>query len=95
MSAPTGGSGSVLIAGVRIDAMHVLRLPALLREHGFEHTALNLERTFDAASDAFALTSEEREQILRCLEDTSDAQLGGLRAVLVQEHSGRQRDGLV
>jgi hypothetical protein len=42
-----------------------------------------------------ALTIEDRERILWALDDARTDALVELRAVLLNEHEGRMRDGLV
>ena len=57
-------------------------------------TAELLVRVLQNGTDIVALTMVDRESILRALEDCPDG-LGELRAVLLTEHEGRVRQGLV
>ena len=57
-------------------------------------TAERLERACDREARIVALDIPDSEAILRVLEDCPD-ELAELRAVLLQEHVGRVRDGLV
>jgi len=57
-------------------------------------TAERLEGAYHRDARIVALEISDREAILRALED-APAGLTELRAVLLQEHVGRQREGLV
>jgi hypothetical protein len=59
-----------------------------------EAAATTLCQGLERGRATFALTIEEREQILRALEDCPDG-LAELRGVLVREHEWRLREGLV
>ena len=48
----------------------------------------------DRKTTVLALTIEDRERILRALDDPPEG-LAELRGVLLLEHEGRVRDGLV
>jgi hypothetical protein len=72
----------------------VLELARQLRDTGFDDVAEKLENAYDIECKVLALTIAEREQILRGLEECPDG-LAELRAVLLQEHEWRVRDGLV
>jgi hypothetical protein len=72
-----------MLAGVPVAA----ELVRELAERVEEPAATTLRNCLDAGRATFALTIEEREQILRGLEDCPDG-LAELRGVLVREHSG-------
>jgi uncharacterized protein (DUF1778 family) len=61
---------------------------------GFDDTARALVVALEAEQELVALTIEDREAILRALDDPPSA-LAVLRAVLLQEHEWRVREGLV
>ncbi len=83
----------VKIAGIEVPDRAVLELAMLLRQHGFEHTAISLERAFDTVSPYYALSVEQREQIVLALDDPPAEVLSRLRGVLL-EGPGRVRDGV-
>ena len=58
-------------------------------------TAAKLEHAWSAETKLLALDIDDREALLRAMEDWCPLELGELRAVLLQEHVGRVRDGLV
>ena len=66
----------------------------MLRDTGFEDLAERLEDAYDLETEVLALTIPEREAIIRALDDPPDG-LAELRGVLLVEHGGRVRDGLV
>jgi hypothetical protein len=72
----------------------VLELARLLREASFNETAERLEDAYDVETKILTLTIAEREQIIRAL-DGPPGGLAELRGVLVSEHEGRVREGLV
>ena len=84
----------MMLAGLRVRDADVLELARLLREAGFVLTAERLEDAYDLETNVLALEVAEREQLLRVLDDPPKT-LGELRGVLLQEHEGRVRDGLV
>ena len=54
-----------------------------------------LEKTLALGTVVLALTIDDRERLLWALDDARTDALAELRAVLLQEHEGRVRDGLV
>jgi len=66
----------VRIAGIELTDRAVLALAAQLRQHGYECTAISIERAFDAVAHDYALSIEQREQVLRSLDNRPDRQLG-------------------
>ena len=60
-----------------------------------EPTRSVLEKALALGTVVLALTIEDRERLLWALDDARTDALAELRAVLVQEHEGRVRDGLV
>jgi hypothetical protein len=79
-----------MLAGIPVSPALVRELASLVDEP----TAGVLEQALDREVTVIALTIEEREQILRGLEDCPDG-LAELRGVLVREHEWRCREGLV
>jgi len=84
----------VLLAGFEIPTSDVLDLSVMLRRADYAHAADTIEGAIVAALPDVALTIPDRMAILRVLEDARDGALAELRAVLLQEHVGRVRDGL-
>ena len=72
----------------------MLELARLLRDAGFDDTAEALIVALEAEQALVALSVQDREGILRTLDDPP-AGLAELRGVLLTEHEGRVRDGLV
>ena len=60
-----------------------------------EPTRSFLEKSLALDSEVVALTIEDRERILWALDDVRTEALAELRAVLLQEHEWRAREGLV
>lgn len=58
-------------------------------------TAAKLEHEWSAETKLLALDIDDREALLRAMEDWCPPELRELLAVLLQEHVGRVRDGLV
>ncbi len=83
-----------MLAGTPVADRNVLELARLLREAGFDETAEWLEVAYDREARILALPIAQREETLRALEDCPDG-LAELRGVLVAEHEGRVREGLV
>jgi hypothetical protein len=69
-------------------------LSRLLRCTGFDDTAERLENAYDRDTKIVALTVPDREAIIRTLDDPPDG-LAELRGVLLAEHEGRVKEGLV
>ena len=82
------------LAGVPVPDKDVLELARLLREPDFDDVAEKLETAYDRQTIVLALTISDREAILRALDDPPDS-LAELRGVLLVEHEGRVREGLV
>ena len=83
------------LAGIDIDDVDVRELAVLLHRGGFVDTAEALEGAVAANQPDIALTILEREAIIWVLDNTRTRALARLRVVLVREHVGRVRDGLV
>ena len=79
------------LAGLRIPDEDVRELITLVDEP----TRSLLEKSLALESEIVALTIEDRERILRALDDVRTDALAELRGVLLQEHEWRQRDRLV
>ena len=72
----------------------MLKLTGLLDDAGFDDTAELLTVALEADQNLVALSIQDREAILRTLDDPPDA-LAELRGVLLREHERRVREGLV
>ena len=59
----------MMLAGIRVADKDVLELARLLREVKFDEVAARLEGAWDAETKVVALTIEDRERILRALDD--------------------------
>jgi hypothetical protein len=84
----------VRLAGVSVREEKVALLAELLLAAGLEDTGDVLLVALDAEQDLVALSIADREAILRVLDDPPDG-LAELRGVLLAEHEGRVRGGLV
>ena len=82
------------LAGVPVRDEVVLDLAQLLHDAGFDDTAEALVVALEAGQAIVALTIQDREAILRTLEDPPKG-LAELRGVLLAEHEWRVREGLV
>jgi len=80
---------TVTLAGIPVKR----ELVEWLAQTTDEPTAGRLERALTLGTRLLALEINEREQILRALDDPP-AGLEELRGVLLQEHVGRAREGL-
>lgn len=80
---------TITMAGVPVPREQV----QWLARESDEPASGRLKRALTYETRLLALEVDEREAILRPLEDCPDG-LTELRAVLVQEHVGRKRDGL-
>ena len=85
--------GQMLLAGVPVPDRLVLQLAGHLRAAGSHSIATRLEHACDTHVKLFALLIAERRSILAVLADCPPG-LGELRAVLLQEHAWRAREGL-
>ena len=81
------------LAGIPVADRAVLLLAASLREAELTFAAERLERAYDREARIIALDIPDREAILRALEDCPE-ELAELRAMLLQEHVWRKREGL-
>jgi hypothetical protein len=81
----------MMLAGLRVPDDEVRELARLVDEP----TRSVLEKALALEAEVVALTIEDRERLLRVLDDARTDALADLRAVLLQEHEGRARDGLV
>jgi len=84
----------MMLAGIPVADKDVLELARLLREVALEPVAEKLEKGYDAETKVLALTIDDRERILRALDDPP-AGLAELRGVLLREAEWRVREGLV
>jgi hypothetical protein len=81
----------VFLAGVPVRDELVLELARLVDDDAL---GSRLEDAYGRMVKVFALTIPERETIIRALDDAPPG-LEELRAVLLREHVGRVREGLV
>jgi hypothetical protein len=81
----------MMLAGLRVPDDDVRELAGLVDEP----TRSMLEKALAFGTVVLALTIEDRERLLWALDDARTDALAELRAVLVKEHEGRVRDGLV
>jgi hypothetical protein len=81
----------VYLAGLRIPDEDVRELIKLVDEP----TRSFLEKSLALDSEVVALTIEDRERVLWALDDVRSEALAELRAMLLQEHEWRVREGLV
>jgi hypothetical protein len=79
------------LAGVPVRRERVEWIADRLKD---EPAGDRLQRALDNETRILGLEIVEREQILAALDDPP-AGLEELRAVLIEEHVGRKRDGLV
>ena len=79
------------LAGVPLRDELVLELARLVDD---DEIGSRLETAYGRMTKVLALTIPERETIIRALDDPPPG-LEELRAVLLREHVGRVRDGLV
>jgi hypothetical protein len=82
---------SMMLAGLRVPDDDVRELARLVAEP----TRGVLEKALGFGTVVVALTIEDRERILRVLDDARTDALAELRGVLLREHEGRVREGLV
>jgi hypothetical protein len=71
----------------------MLELARLVRDAGFDETAERLERAWQVETKVLALTIDEREEILRALDDVPD-RLAELRGTLLRDREARIAHGL-
>ena len=81
---------AMYLAGLPIPGSDVLELARLVDDPDL---ADRLETAYGSETKVLALTIPERSTILAALEDPPK-ELSELRAVLLQEHVGRRRNGL-
>jgi hypothetical protein len=80
----------MMLAGLHVPDDAVRELALLVDEP----TATVLCNAIDRETVVLALTIHDRELILHALDDPKTDSLAELRAVLLQEHKWRVRDGL-
>lgn len=83
----------MMLCGIPIADRYVLELARMLRDAGIDDTAERLETAQERQTKLLGLSIEERERILSVLVDCPKP-LAELRAVLLQEHEWRRREGL-
>jgi hypothetical protein len=82
---------TIHLAGVPLRDELLLELARLVDD---DELGSRLETAYGRMTKVLALTIPKRETIIRALDDPLPG-LEGLRAVLLREHVGRVRDGLV
>ena len=80
----------MMLAGIPVSSDLVRELAGLVDEP----TATILGKAIERETLIVALSIEDRERILRALDDPPDG-LAELRGVLLSEHEWRRREGLV
>ena len=80
----------MMLAGLRVTSEDVRELAGLVEEP----TRGVLEKALELGTIIVALTIDDRERILRALDDPPDG-LAELRGVLLREHEWWVREGLV
>ncbi len=83
----------MMLAGLNVVDRYVLELARMLRKAGCDDTAARLESGYEHQAKLLALSVEERDEILGVLVDCPDG-LRELRAVLLQQHEWRVRQGM-
>ena len=86
---------SIMLAGVPLRSQDVLDLARLLRDARFDDTADALIVALEAGQALVALSAQDREAVLRTLDDPQTDSHAELRGVLLREHAWRVREGLV
>ena len=81
----------MMLAGLRVPDDDVRELARRVDEP----TRGMLEKALGLGTTVLALTVADRERILWALDDARTNALAELRAVLLQEHEWRVREGLV
>jgi hypothetical protein len=81
----------MMLSGMRVPDDDVRELARIVDEP----TRSTLEKALALGTVVLALTIEDRERLLWALDDARTNALIDLRAVLLKEHEGRVRDGLV
>jgi hypothetical protein len=81
----------MMLAGLHVPDDDVRELARLVDEP----TRSLLEKALTLGTAVLALTIEDRERLLWALDDARTDALAELRAVLLNEHEGRVREGLV
>ena len=79
------------LAGFNVPDPDVLELARIVDDPSL---AERLEGAYSRSVRVFALEITDRLSILRALEEPPTKALAELRAILLQEHVGRVRDGL-
>ena len=74
----------MMLAGLEVRDADVLALARQLRHSGFAETAERLERAYDRETRVLALTLDERDEILRAL-DEAPVGLATLRGQLLRD----------
>jgi hypothetical protein len=81
---------SMRLAGIPVSVELVRELAAIVDEP----TASVLERALEVETVVLALSIEDRERIIRALDDPPEG-LAELRGVLLREHQWHKRVGLI
>lgn len=83
----------MFLAGIDVRDKLIVPLAGILRDAGFVDTAERLETAYDREVRVLGLSPEEREEILRVLDDPPEG-LTQLRAVLLSGFESWKREGL-
>jgi hypothetical protein len=79
------------LAGVEVRDDQLLDLARRVRHAGFDDTAAKIERAWAAEEKTLALETDDREALLRVIDD--DPRFRVLQSVLLQEHERRLGGG--
>jgi hypothetical protein len=79
------------LAGVQVRDDQLLDLAREVRKAGFESTAAKLERAWASEDPTLALETDDREALLRVLDQKPG--LAVLQSVLLQEHERKLGGG--
>jgi hypothetical protein len=83
------------LAGFDVPSSDLLDLAVMLRRFDYAHAADTIEGAVVAGLPDVALTIPDRTAILLVLDEPPAGPLANLRGLLLAEHVGRVRDGLV
>ena len=83
------------LAGIPLPEQDVFKLAGLLDDAGFADTVEALVDALEAEQKVVALTIQDREAMLRVLDDPQTDGLAELHGMLLVEHEWRVREGLV
>ena len=83
------------LAGTAVTDHDTFELARVLRESGSPEVAQKLEKALTLGTRILGLTIDDRESMLLALHEPPTDGLAELQSVLLLEHEGRVRNGLV